>query len=224
MRILHNIKIGIDKAEVYRYLGYPRGEIPAASISSLIDRQIKEAYKLIRPLCWYTIKRIKGIEGSMIFIEDSLVFTSNVISQALSSCYQAAIYLVTIGIGLEQKASELMRDGQALRGAILDAAGSEAVEKLALYFEEVIRREASTDGAEISRRYSPGYCDWDISQQKVLFQAMNSASLGVNLTRDCWMVPRKSTSGIIGIGKSGRGIAGFSPCLLCDKVDCPSRR
>ncbi|GAH91002.1 unnamed protein product, partial [marine sediment metagenome] len=52
-----------------------------------------------------------------------------------------------------------------------------------------------------SRRLSPGYCDWKIDQQKMVFRAMKDDSAGVRLTEECLMLPQKSISGIIGIGQ-----------------------
>jgi hypothetical protein len=38
------------------------------------------------------------------------------------------------------------------------------------------------------------------------------------------MLPRKSISGVIGIGLPGHGIEEYNPCITCRKKDCPGRR
>ena len=83
---------------------------------------------------------------------------------------------------------------------------------------------ARADGFVISRRFSPGYCDWDVSQQKMIFEAVNADSIGVHLTDECLMIPKKSISGIIGIGHSEGGLEDYNPCTTCDKRDCLERR
>ena len=101
----------------------------------------------------------------------------------------------------------------------------EAVGKMAYHFEDKVREIANSNGTDVTLRYSPGYCDWDITQQRVLFQAMDSAPLGVSLTDECLMVPRKSVSGIIGMGRfEKRQLFKYLPCRFCTKIDCPSRR
>jgi len=45
---------------------------------------------------------------------------------------------------------------------------------------------------------------------------------GVKLTDGCLMIPRKSISGIIGIGPIE--IEKYNPCNTCDKLDCVGRR
>ena len=98
------------------------------------------------------------------------------------------------------------------------------MEKLAGEIEAEIRREAAADGLVVSRRVSPGYCDWDISQQKRLFQLLDSNTAGVTLTENKLMMPRKSISGVIGIGLPGKDIEKYNSCLTCTKKDCPGRR
>ena len=73
-------------------------------------------------------------------------------------------------------------------------------------------------GLKITNRYSPGYCGWDVSEQKKLFKILPEKFCGIELTDSCLMHPIKSVSGIIGIGKSVK----FNEytCNLCDEADC----
>jgi Methionine synthase I, cobalamin-binding domain len=138
-----------------------------------------------------------------------------------SGCSQAAIFLATIGEELEGRVAQLMKEGSMLEALIADSIGSAAVEKVADWFENEIRIMAVEKGDKVGWRYSPGYCDWDIMQQKDLFRVFDSKSIGVNLTSECLMVPRKSISGIMGIGKF---CITSSACRFCNKKDCPTRR
>jgi len=192
--------VNIDKNEVCRYLGY-KGDKPSKDISSLIDSEIARAYKLIKPIYTYALKAIDSVRNHEVFLEGPLVFTSRTISYVLSDCEWVAVFLVTIGDDLEKESLKLIEKGDMLKATILDAIGSEAADKAAGKLQDVIEGIAKTKERQITLRYSPGYCDWDVSQQKLLFQAIDSASVGVRLTESCMMVPLKSISGIIGIGK-----------------------
>jgi len=224
VKVIRNFEIEIDKGEVCRYLGYGEDQHPTSSISSLIDEEIEEAYSLIQPSCFYRLMDIWRVRHHRVILEDGLTITSEVLSLVLSRCQQAAIFVANIGRRLEGRVAQLMKEGQMLRGTILDAVGSEAAERTACYLQDRIREFAQLNGTDITLRFSPGYCDWDITQQRVVFEAMNSAPLGVTLTEECLMVPRKSVSGIIGLGRSEKRQVRFSPCRLCTKTDCPSRR
>ncbi len=214
--------VNIDKNEVCRCLGY-KDHSPPASISSLVNCQIARAYKLIKPTYTYELRAIDHIQGDEVFLEGSLVFTSKIISYGLSDCEWVVVFLVTIGNGLEEESSKLMEKGEMLKAAILDAIGSEAVERTAYKLQDAIEGIAEMMGRQATLRYSPGHCDWDINQQKVIFQAIGSTSLGVRLTESCLMVPLKSISGIIGIGTFDKTKP--SPCLMCSRRgSCPYKR
>jgi len=221
---MKGFEIEIDKDEVCRYLGYRNGHRPNSPISSVVDEEIGEAYELIQPWSCYQIMNIERIRQPRIILEDGLTMTSAVLSRILYPCHRIAIFLATIGQKLEGRVTQLMDEEQMLRAMVLDAAGSEAAEKTVYYLQEKIRQIAAAEGAEITRRYSPGYCDWDITQQRVLFEAMDSTPLTLNLTEECLMMPRKSISGVIGLGQFEKSRYKPSPCRLCTMVDCQIRR
>ena len=224
VKAVRDIEIEIDKNEVCRFLGYRNGQGPRPSISSLIDEEIDEAHSLIEPSCFYHIMDITRVRQPRVVLEDGLKITSEVLSQVLCRCQQAAIFVSSIGHGLEERVALLMNGGQVLKATILDAVGSEAAEKTTCYLQDRVGELATANGTEMTLRFSPGYCDWDITEQRVLFQAMNSTPLGVSLTEECLMVPRKSTSGIIGLGRAEKRQLRYSPCRLCTIKNCPSRR
>ena len=226
VKAIKSFKIQIDKDKVCRSLGYcsVNGRGPNSSISSLIDQEIEEAYDLIQPSCSYRIMDIRRVRHPRVTLEEGLVITSEVLSWVLLPCQKVVIFVASIGRSLEERVSQLMKEGHILKATILDAIGSEAAEKTICYLQDTIRGVANLDDAEITLRYSPGYCDWDITQQRAIFRAMNSAPLGVNLTRECLMVPRKSVSGVIGLGWSQKRRLRLSPCRFCTKQDCKNRR
>jgi len=224
MEIGDRIQVALDKKEVCRYMGYGAGHKVSARISFLVDAQIESAYELIEPAYSCVVRDIEGVDGRRVFVGDSVVFDSQVIAELLGQCHEVAAFLATIGGRLEKRVRAFAKEGRVLEATILDAAGSEAAEKVAGALEDRIGEIACAQGLGISMRYSPGYCDWDIAQQRELFRAMNGESVGIHLTDGLLMVPRKSISGIIGIGPFNGELKDYSPCQTCDKLDCQSRR
>jgi len=212
----------IDKNAVCQRLGYKGHSIPT-SISSSVDSNIKSAYKLIKPRYAYVPKVIDGTLRQEVFMAGHLVFTSQTISYVLSDCKWAVVFLVTIGGDLEREVSRLMEKGDMLNAFILDTIGSEAAEKAADYLQDAVSETAKAIGYNTTLRYSPGYCDWDLSQQKIIFQIIEPTVLGVNLTESFMMIPRKSVSGVIGIGKFSK--SKLPPCLRFNrKKSCQYKR
>ncbi|MCL0050419.1 hypothetical protein M1N22_00980 [Dehalococcoidia bacterium] len=214
----------IDKKSVCRHMGYGADCDPSPRISSLIDEYAENAHHLIEPSYSYHIRDVELVESPAVFVEGSIVFRSQVIARLLGQCHKVAMFVVTIGDYLEEMVAWLARHNNIVQSALLDAIGSDAVERVADSVQGKIEKLAHEQGLVTSRRFSPGYCDWDIRQQKVLFRAVNANLAGVHLTDRCLMIPQKSISGIIGLGPSRDSVEKYNPCKTCDKLDCCGRR
>ena len=216
-------ELDIDTEQVLNHIGYDNGGTPSARIESLVKEYADNICHLIEPSYSCVIRDINSVRGSRVFIEGSVTFRSNVIAQLLGQCQKVAVFVLTIGSRLGDVVRQLAEDGLMVQAAVLDAIGSDAAETLADVVQDVIGKQAEAEGLGISLRFSPGYCDWRVSQQKMVFRAMNGDTAGVRLTDGCVMVPQKSISGIIGIGP-GSKVESYNPCQTCKKRDCIGRR
>jgi hypothetical protein len=216
-------ELDVDIKQVLSRMGYGTAGVPSARIESLVKEYADNICHLIEPSYSYVIRDVNSVRGARIFIEGSVTFRSNVIARLLEHCPKVAVFVLTIGDRLGEIVRQLSGEGFMVQAAVLDAIGSDAAETLAHVVQDIIRREAAAEGLGVSLRFSPGYCDWRVSQQKMVFRAMAGDSAGVRLTDGCLMVPQKSISGIIGIGPADR-VESYNPCLTCNKRDCIGRR
>ena len=222
--VVTSTRIDIDRQQVLHNIGYGADCKLPGRISSLIDEYAENAYQLIEPSYSCVIRDIKLVQGSSVFIEGSIIFESQVITQLLKQCEKVAVFLVTIGNHLEEMTYRLAEDGFILQATVLDAIGSVAAEKVADFVQSRVGEVVRAQGLCISQRFSPGYCDWNIGQQKIVFRAVNGDTAGIQLTDRCLMIPQKSLSGIIGIGPSNGNVENYNPCKTCNKYDCRGRR
>lgn len=212
----------IDIEQVLLNIGYDTDHKLPARMVTLIGDYIDHADYLVDPSYSYVIRNVQQVQNSHVIIEGPIIFKSAVIARLLEQCEKVAVFITTIGSHLEEMVSQLAEDGFMLQASVLDAIGSGMTEKMANSVQQMIREEARTQGLHISQRFSPGYCDWNVKQQKKVFRAMNGDSAGIQLTEECLMLPRKSVSGIIGIGP--REVASYNPCQTCGKRNCAGRR
>lgn len=224
LRPVEMIDLGIDRADVCPYLGYRTADTPSAGIASLVDECIAMSLCLLQPTFSYVIRNVRSVEGRISLLDDGSRFESEIIARLLERCDKVAVYVSTIGGQIEDMSSALAEDGFITEAYVVDSIGSTATEKLAEAVHNKIAEEALALGMRVSHRFSPGYCDWHIDQQGVIFSIMGGDAAGVRLTSDCLMVPRKSSSGIIGIGLGDGHVETYNPCLTCGKVGCPGRR
>ncbi|MFH1646453.1 MAG: vitamin B12 dependent-methionine synthase activation domain-containing protein [Chloroflexota bacterium] len=209
---------------MFTRIGYADDCVPSARIASLVDDYVENYHDLLVTSYSHVIRDIESVDGDRIDIGDGIVLESEVVARLLQRCEQVAVFALTIGSHLEELVAHLAENGLVLQATVLDAIGSGAAESLANEFSESTAKIAATAGLVTSRRFSPGYCDWDVSQQEMVFRALDGDTPGITLTDSMLMTPRKSVSGIIGIGQPGRGIESYNPCGPCLKKDCPGRR
>lgn len=220
--ISNRVDIEIDRQRVLLSIGYRTDRKPSARIVSLIDEHMENAHQLMEPAYSYIIKDIEAVRRSCVFLDGSIVFESEVMARLMEQCKMVTVFLVTIGSRLEKMVLRLAEDGLVLESTVLDAIGSVATEMVAEFVHGRVEEVSHAQGLCVSRRFSPGYCDWAIRQQKMVFRAMDGNSMGVRLTKECLMLPRKSVSGVIGIGP--REMKNYNPCKTCNKRDCLGRR
>jgi hypothetical protein len=218
------IDVRIDMDNIYRIMGYDGRSEPNGRVSSLVEEYADQAYHLIEPGYTYVLRDVRQVRGSWVLMDGPVVFQSDVVAGLLQRCSQVAVFVSTIGKRLEDMARRLAEDGLMLQASVLDAIGSDAVTGVADAVQRRISEWAGRRRLVSSRRFSPGYCDWDVAQQVMVFRAINRDATDVRLTENFLMDPRKSISGIIGIGVREDGVSGYNPCVLCDASECPGRR
>lgn len=109
------------------------------------------------------------------------------------------VYVVTIGSGIDDEVKSMMRRNEMFDAYLLNGIGAGAAEMVA----NDLNRYMNDTNTEINykyRRLSPGYGDWNISDQTKIFELLNPEKyMGVKLTDSHLMLPEKSTSGIMGL-------------------------
>ncbi|MDP2912416.1 MAG: vitamin B12 dependent-methionine synthase activation domain-containing protein [Candidatus Omnitrophota bacterium] len=218
--------LGIDWGQVKGLL-LKSEKIPSKSknrIMTCVKACLKEAVSLADPKHIALEKSILNNKSGSIELEGAVTLSSGYLYSNLKGATHVNILLVTLGKDLEDAASKWMKDGDELRGYLLDRIGSLAVEALAEKIEGRLREKYGHDNRSVSMRFSPGYCDWPIEEQFELAKAADFSSIGVTLTKDCVMVPRKSISAVVGIGPKGLFLKKRPQCAICDMSDCAYRR
>jgi hypothetical protein len=219
----HEQSHSLEKREILNLIGYRDAETISARVGSLVDDYLDNYHDFLAPSFRYEFRDIKKVTRGEARI-GGVKLRSAVLARLLERSERVAVFALTIGGYLEELVAYLSEKGLVLQATVLDAVGSGAAETLAAEVQSEIARWADRRGLVISRRFSPGYCDWDVAQQGELFRLLGGNVTGISLQDSMLMVPRKSISGVIGIGLPDHGIEEYNPCTTCRKKDCPGRR
>lgn len=133
-----------------------------------------------------------------------------------------AVFICTAGQGFSDYSRKYNKEGEYLKGYIVDTMGSVVVEKSMDFIQSELEKQVQSEGMKITNRYSPGYCNWPVDDQKLLFSLVPAHTCEISLSASCLMVPIKSVSGIIGIGRNVRK-SSYS-CDICNNLTCIYRK
>jgi len=112
------------------------------------------------------------------------------------------IYHCTAGKTIGEKSTSLLHGNDPVLGYDYDILGSIITEAVGDRMQSFLKSETGINGDKLTNRYSPGYCQWPVSDQHKLFSFFHENICGVSLTDSSLMHPVKSISGVIGIGKN----------------------
>ena len=126
--------------------------------------------------------------------------------------------IATLGEKLERIGGS---ERSVFRQLVFEMVGSELVEIVADMVEACWRQEVIKMDLQYSLRFSPGYCDWALSGQSVIFACLDASRIGTYLTSHFTMVPHKSISAI---AVAAEHVPFSTPCSMCGKEECNMRR
>lgn len=195
-----NIEVPYEK--ILARLGFAKEKTQIdGKTENIINEEIETSKKLIIARQSIACSEIKIIDPGRISLEPGLVIISNDIYNLLKDCAFGFGFTVTIGPHLEEKRNQYINIRETARALILDAIGSVTAEELAEITQNQIAEDASKEGLKITRRFSPGYGDWNLSGQKDFLKWLGAENIGIKLTPNFQMLPEKSVSAILGTKK-----------------------
>ena len=210
----------IDAAETRRYAGLRKAKnfgeknICDACEEALLLIEVRGAWE------------VYDYKNQVVMSEPPFKIAGNSIIKHLSGCEKVICMAVTVGAEIEREINKKFERGEYLASVLLDAAATTAVEQAADLMEKNFAAKFSKDGYKMRWRFSPGYGDWNLTEQEKLFKISGAEQIGMNLTSAMMLEPRKSVTAIIGLEKisAQKKSSHKKDCAACDKLDCPMRK
>ncbi len=115
----------------------------------------------------YNNVRVKN--KSKLIINDIECITENIITTQLQNIEGSALFACTLGKQCDDWCRSFDDENDIFYRYFADAIGSEIVEAAVDWLEGQINLEAEKLGLKCTNRYSPGYCEWNVSDQHKLF-------------------------------------------------------
>jgi hypothetical protein len=225
--IVTDFKKSFDTGKVLRLLGAAQGRRASGGSMRRIDTLAQDMPALLQPRISYRRFDIAAVSRGGIELDGGTRFKSPKLAKALARAEAVYCFVATVGPALEMEVQRRMQKRRYANAYVLDAMGSMSAENVVEQFYRRTARDLAESGRGVTLRFSPGYCDWPLDQQRPLFALFSDhPPLKVELSRSCLMSPRKSVSGLFGILPAGIPGAhpAYNPCSACSKRDCIARR
>ena len=238
---MSNDIISFDKKEALRYFRAQQGD---AQAEAAVDRAYEKLRKELQPR--YTVKKFGcKADGESVALDNGTVFRSKALARYVGDSTELFLFGATLGsrvdVALRRMAMTSVAEagaGQAVAAALIETYCDGCCAEL--------QKQLPT-GKQLKWRFSPGYGDWDLEEQKILFPVLDCAhTIGLTLTESCMMAPVKSVTAVIAVteeetvrenknektflknGNCGQNGSPFSnttnKCLRCNKTGCEFRR
>lgn len=197
-----------DFNEVLRYLGCPS---PDESTVNTIKSCSEEIESKITPYRTYRIFPVMSDENGVKFLGSDIYFQSRDLSRLFINCRRCAVIAATLGYAADKLIS-LYGKTDVSRAVIMDACCSSAIEWVCDDIEREIKEKENVKFLTI--RFSPGYGDFDIKNQKSLLNMIDAQKkTGLCVNSSMLLTPMKSVTAVIGI--SDKPVYTKNKCEMC---------
>lgn len=157
------------------------------------------------------------VDEAGVTLDTGVRFTSRDLARHLRGCEKALLLAATLGSRVDVAIRRLAL-GSVAEGAAAQAVAASLIES----YCDSVQAQADTEGLAQRPRFSPGYGDWRLEEQRLLFPVLDCAKrIGLTLTDGLMMAPSKSVTAIIGLSEDVACV--WNKCMTCGNVNCPYR-
>lgn len=211
-------ELGILKEDIGELMGFnesipePFSELIETALHSIPSTcNIRGGYKIFN-------SNESSIDKNTITICGQVFNPSKVVITQFKNAGSFCLFICTAGSEISQLSKDISKNDDPLLCYVFDVIGSVTVEKAMDMIQKSLETECQKLGLGISDRFSPGYCEWNVSEQQTLFALIPENFCGISLSESSLMSPIKSVSGIIAIGKNLKQ-KGYQ-CQWCTEKNC----
>ncbi len=207
----------LDEQEILRYLGYQGQEIDH-QVKSQIQLGIETVSKVAKPRLVYRIISLQ--EGKL----RELPIQGQDALDLLEGCQEVVFFAITLGNELEKLVMKAQIK-QLTDALIMDTIANVAIENVCNNFCKDLEEYYGSKGYGLTDCMSPGYGDLPLGVQSQWAQLLNAQKrIGLVVTKDDLLLPRKSLTGLVGISTHPRDKQ-TKGCQACSMYEnCPYKK
>jgi hypothetical protein len=218
--VISGMKLDPSLAEVVAKLGMVKSRPALVEAASKI---LSEAQGLWRPQILYRWVNVASHENGtteLCFEQSgqSVRLTMGFSSKFLLEASRALIGVYTVGVDLENAATEASRGGRMLDGYLYDIVALAVLDQLKKSVNIIAEKYCQKHGWGVSPFLSPGSVHgWELEDQGTLCSLLPLETIDVTLQDNTILLPFKSVSFLIGTGQGYQVTEVGTTCEVCSK-------
>ena len=198
IHIYNQLNVVYPEKEIFFRLG---GNVHITEVSedeySRISALGKKAYSLCVPQGRWKLKAVKYVGENGILLSNAVFLCgSRFASMAKNAAF---IWFAAVTVG-EKVVVERDRQQNVSDSVVYDAVAGEMADSTMDMMQKMASAELARIGMVLDKnRYSPGYGDMLLEEQKLMFSVLNMSEMNLKLTDSCFIVPEKSVTAVAAV-------------------------
>lgn len=165
------------------------------------ERALSKSRELLEPRVLVETFTVSSLRHDRLQLDNQQELSGPVVTDHLAGADEVRAVICTVGEAVDRYAGETASEDIVLALAV-EGVGSAAVEALANAVCREIEQEAENRGLLSTIPLSPGMIGWGVEEgQQLIFSLLRPSQIGVELTPHHLMIPKKSLSMLIGLGR-----------------------
>lgn len=195
------IRITLPVRSIYARLGFRKGvtELKPAE-KEKVDKTIEEAKDIVRLKGAARIIGILQVDHVGIELEDGIILSSSSLARMLSGCTQVLLMGATAGQDIMDAIAQATSSDNLTRAVVLDAVASEMTDGALDWITDYVNQDLVRRVQHLTKkRFSAGYGDFHLENQKAMYDLLRMETIGVSITDRCILIPEKSVTAVAGV-------------------------
>lgn len=201
VRFLKSISIEVPVKMILMRLGYRNTKtVLSVKLRESIQETIMDGFSMCKAQgCWRVVEIAEKSDESIV-LKNGCVLKSKSLVTLLKASSAVVFMASTVGPVIVDAAMKAISDGDGAMAVIYDAVGGQCADAVMDWVNEYVRSQLIRKAQRLTaHRFSPGYGDLGLENQKTIYDLLELDKLGLQLTSRYMLVPEKSVTAIAGI-------------------------
>ena len=184
------------------------------ALVTLAHNALQEGLPLLAPRAMVRTLPVTAVKHDRIHLGADGYLAGSAILEHLASAQQVTVMAFTIGSALEEKIFTL-QEQNVVTALAWDGLANAAIDALGGLVYHSTENSIQSREWQLSLALSPGMAGWSVEKgQPQIARLMDAEAIGIRFTQEWVMLPRKSSTAVVGAGAHMAPQAGL-PCDFC---------